>query len=203
MTRTTPAMCLLAVTALVTAALPSRVHAEADGQLTIKSLESTTPRVTLQMSPTSITTDRTIQWKKRGKVQGDSPTLEFTSADPQTLTVELFFDTYESGEDVHKIYVQALEDLAAVDVTKGRPPLLMYQFGSGPAFAGVISNVQTRYTLFLPDGTPVRASVSIRLGSAGKVGAHAVDGDATVQHCQTTGECPVDHICQAGICALP
>jgi hypothetical protein len=38
-----------------------------------------------------------------------------------------------------------------------------------PVFKGVVEQLTTKYTMFLPDGTPVRATVSLRMRQAGKL----------------------------------
>jgi hypothetical protein len=49
-----------------------------------------------------------------------------------------------------------------------RPPKVGVKWANGqlPEFLGVVESVGTKYTMFLPDGTPCRATVNIKLKEA-------------------------------------
>lgn len=115
--------------------------------------------------------------------------FEFGSGQPAILTMQLFFDTYtqiksdsdEAGEpkDVRKEYTQKIWEMMQVDPNlgslsasggsssgpakhkKGRPPIVIFQWGSTWSFKAVITSLKERFTLFLPDGTPVRSTLDI------------------------------------------
>jgi hypothetical protein len=59
--------------------------------------------------------------------------------------------------------VHALTDLFAkaleVDPSTKRPPTILITWGTGCAFQGVLESFSLRFTLFLDDGTPVRAAM--------------------------------------------
>jgi hypothetical protein len=87
-------------------------------------------------------------WKHHD-IQGlDSPTLEFTNGNPYTLQFDLFFDRYEEGKSVREL-TDKIEKLSVVDLTWGSHD-----------YAGTLASASTRFTLFLDDGTPVRAVMS-------------------------------------------
>lgn len=121
-------------------------------------------------NPKEISIDKSVPWSKHRTSKGDSPHLEFTASDGRNLSLELFFDTYEEKTDVYKGYVEKLEKFTQVrNVTpesERRPPRVMVVWGEFPNFKGVIESLQTKYTMFLPDGTPVRATCSIKLKEA-------------------------------------
>jgi nucleoid-associated protein YgaU len=95
--------------------------------------------------------------------------------------MQLFFDTYsniknkslEGGEqkDVRKEYTEKIWAMMAVDPNlpglngpskkKGRPPVVIFQWGSMVTFQAVITSLKEHFTLFLPDGTPVRSTLDI------------------------------------------
>ena len=52
-----------------------------------------------------------------------------------------------------------------------RPPLVLLEWGEFPRFKGVIESLSTEYTMFLPDGTPVRAICTITMKEADTVKA--------------------------------
>ena len=87
---------------------------------------------------------------------GNAPTLEFTSGEPYRLQVELFFDGYEEKTDVRE-YTDKIEKLAMVNPEKHRPPTCLINWGAGLVFKCVLESFTLRFTLFLDDGTPVRA----------------------------------------------
>lgn len=102
---------------------------------------------------------------------------EFGSGHPTVLQMQLFFDTYanvkggSSGgtpKDVRKEYTGAIWNmmrvdpaLASVSNSQGRPPLVSFQWGSTWTFKAVITSLAERFTLFLPDGTPVRSTLDV------------------------------------------
>ena len=59
-------------------------------------------------------------WNKHKNVESDAPTLEFTAAEPKTLAVELFFDTYEEKSTGGILRGHRLVDIVA-DATNDSP----------------------------------------------------------------------------------
>ena len=123
-------------------------------------------------NPTEITIDKSVAWQSTKGSEGDSPELEFTDGTPQTLDVELMFDLFESKGNVYVQNVRPLETLTAVDPNLHRPDMVKVTWdgnGAGlPSFSGVVADVSTKYTLFLPDGTPTRATVNLKMKSASR-----------------------------------
>lgn len=166
----------------------------------IQSLEGSGVPINVQFNPTELTIDKQVPWQKKKKSSGDEPTLEFTASEPKTMDVELLFDLFETGGNVHEVAVKPLEQLTRIDPALKRPPLVLFTWGSLPPFAGVVESLSVKYTLFLPDGTPVRAVCGLRLKHAEAVVARGgVDG--AVIRCQTQGDCPAGTACVSGICA--
>ena len=118
--------------------------------------------------PTSVTTDKSVSWNKSKSSQGDEPTLEFTDGTPKSLSVELMFDGFETRDNVREKYVVPLENLTLVDQSLERPRMVKVVWdGNGlPEFKGVVESVSTKYTMFLPDGTPVRCTTNITMKAA-------------------------------------
>ena len=119
--------------------------------------------------PTEFTFENNVVWTRSRGSSGDDPALEFTSGEAQTLTCELLFDTYEERTDVRTRYVKALEALTLSDPALKRPPLVQITFPSTNmwgSFSGVLASISTKYTLFLTDGTPVRATTNVRFRRA-------------------------------------
>jgi hypothetical protein len=120
-------------------------------------------------------------------VAGGFQRMEFQATPPATLAVDLFFDTYEgppktgagsmldsmnaalvpdnpfsagtpSFVDV-KQYTEEVVQLAHVQSELHRPPVCRLQWGQTVLFQGVLTQLQQDFTFFMPDGTPVRATL--------------------------------------------
>jgi nucleoid-associated protein YgaU len=82
------------------------------------------------------------------------------------MTVELFFDTYEEKMDVRR-HTNKIAKLMEVSIreegegTKLRPPKVKFHWGLSWTFKAVITSMRQQFTLFLPTGTPVRATVEV------------------------------------------
>jgi hypothetical protein len=137
---------------------------------TISNLDDPSARpITVLFNPTQYTLSKSNSWQSIKVAGSNVPRMEFTSGGATTLNVELLFDTYESGADVRS-HVKRIEDLTRISpktrdkATKvGRPPRCLFSWGKMFSFAAVITSLNVRYSLFLPDGTPVRAWVTLAL----------------------------------------
>jgi nucleoid-associated protein YgaU len=123
-------------------------------------------------NPKEYTFSKANSWGVADTKGTDVPPLEFKSGNPTTLSLQLVFDTYELGVDVRKEYTDAIWNLMRVDDklkdknNKGRPPRVRFQWGKSSnsrtwAFEAVITKIQQKFTLFLGDGTPVRAVLDV------------------------------------------
>ncbi|WP_027088184.1 CIS tube protein [Cohnella panacarvi] len=88
-----------------------------------------------------------------------SPIAQFVSGEATTLTMDLFFDTYEQGTDV-RTHTAKISGLLNVDNDLHAPPLCRFVWGSLD-FKGVAEKVQQRFTMFLGTGIPVRATLNV------------------------------------------
>lgn len=106
-------------------------------------------------NPKEYIIEKRTPWKEHD-VQGmDSPPVEFTLGERKRLSMELFFDTSEEKGDVRD-YTDKLEELMLVNADEHRPPLLLFSWGN-LNFKCVLEDLVQRFTMFLSDGTPVRA----------------------------------------------
>src|SRR5258708_8517097 len=113
-------------------------------------------------NPKEYSVQKSVQWEPHKSPGLDLPEQEFTSGNPSVLSVELFFDTYEDKKDVRKEHTEKIMTLALVDADKHGPPLVMFSWG-GFQFKGVIESLTLRYTMFLPDGKPCRATANLSI----------------------------------------
>ena len=88
-----------------------------------------------------------------------APVLQYVHGNSRTLSMELFFDTYEEQSDVRD-YTDAIYKLLDIDPETHVPPICRVRWG-GFRFRGVLEQVSGRFSLFLSDGTPVRANLTV------------------------------------------
>ncbi len=86
----------------------------------------------------------------------------------EDFTVKLIFDTYEnrgnveSGTDVRKKTeeITSLVNPVSAGNNKKRPPMCVFSWGKFE-YKGIITKVNQKFILFLPDGTPVREELTV------------------------------------------
>jgi nucleoid-associated protein YgaU len=129
--------------------------------------------LTCQFNPNQLGFTKSNNWNHEPANNQNVGETTFSSGQPVTLTLDLLFDTTSSGEDVRR-YTQTLLDLMMVEsrdaISAGEvvtvtlpPPSLIFMWGRLSSFAGYIQSITVRYTMFLSDGTPVRARANVSL----------------------------------------
>ena len=134
--------------------------------LTIVGLEGGAAGVTVeaQFNPKEISISKSVPWQQQKTVgPGD---LEFSSANPQTMSCELLFDGFESGVLI-QVEIEKLQRLSNIDPVIRRPPKVKVVWGTEgapgmiPKFEAVVESVFIRYTMFDGNGKPLRATVKM------------------------------------------
>jgi len=89
----------------------------------------------------------------------DKPITQFLNGLAGRLTMELYFDTYTDGggSDVTK---KTDEIGKLMGIEEHAPPKVEFRWG-WMAFCGVVEKLTQRFTMFLPDGVPVRAKLTV------------------------------------------
>src|SRR5262249_33265599 len=90
-----------------------------------------------------------------------APILQYVRGNARTLSLELFFDTFERQRDVRE-HTDRVYRLLEIDPETHAPPLCTFTWGTFNLRC-VVERVGGRFTLFLTDGTPVRATLSVTL----------------------------------------
>lgn len=129
----------------------------------------TTEGVVAMFNPEQITIQKSSSWKLSPRRESDTSISQFTHGEPATLSMELFFDTYSNSEasgygiDVRQ-FTRRLYALTTIQEhgELHRPPTCRIEWGSfniSNEFqcSWVLQNLTQRFTMFLEDGTPVRA----------------------------------------------
>jgi Contractile injection system tube protein len=95
------------------------------------------------------------------------PKVSFAYPEPCHLTISnIIFDTYEAGTSVltHlKKFEKAVNFAEAGEGKEKRPPVYIFTWGDQQYIRCFVQSLNYSLTLFLPDGTPVRAKVNLTL----------------------------------------
>jgi nucleoid-associated protein YgaU len=135
----------------------------------IRSVEANAgPEIKCMFNPKEYSFAKKNKWSQPKAKGGNVPEFEFGGGDPATLTLQLFFDTFETGEDVRAAHTDAVWKLMMIDPSlkdhttqKGRPPKVRFQWGVAWSFEAVITSITQKFTLFGEDGTPLRATLDV------------------------------------------
>lgn len=112
-------------------------------------------------NPTEYSQETSVTYDEQSPPGLTTPITQFVSGDAETLSMELLFDTTESGGDVREEYTDKLDALLAVDGELHAPPICRFIWGNDLNFKAVLQSANKRFTMFLSDGTPVRATVDV------------------------------------------
>ena len=94
------------------------------------------------------------------KVHGlETTKTEYSHGMPEKLSMDLFFDTYESGLDV-RIYTEQIANLLEINPKTDKPPVCLIAWGT-LAFECMLESVTKKFTMFNTFGLPVRATLSV------------------------------------------
>lgn len=128
-------------------------------------------------NPKELTVQKSNQFEEVEVPGLPSPIYRFVKGNARTITLNLFFDTFEEGIDVRtytdqitgwdpgSMYSRLPEEkkgLMDVDSELHAPPVCLFIWGSF-IFQCIIESVTKKFTLFLPEGIPVRATLTVAL----------------------------------------
>ena len=122
-------------------------------------------------NPDKLVFSKSATWKHDKPKHKNSPGLQFDSATPRTLKLDLIFDTFDpedpgmKDQDVRNAYTNKFLNLVMVDESikkDPRPPFCRLSWGGEATvfFQGVLQQLEQTFTLFTENGTPVRAKLS-------------------------------------------
>lgn len=128
--------------------------------------EAKTITIDCMFNPFEYKITKTNEYTEEPKNRCDVPHVEFRKSGTQTLTLDLYFDTYETGEDVSKTTRKLMRLMESKTSQQGNqtekipPPAVVFDWGVFQ-FEAVIKQMTQTFTLFKVDGTPVRAKVNV------------------------------------------
>ena len=131
---------------------------------------ATGERIAVMFNPEEYTLNRENNFAQMAVPGLSAPLIQFVSGNQQTLEMELFLDTYEAhvhsarplnaaGDDVRKL-ANKMIGLMNIERATHAPPVLLFTWSS-LSFSCVLSRATQRFVMFKPDGTPVRARLTV------------------------------------------
>lgn len=150
--------------------------------------------IVARFNPSEVSIRNQPQYEHSKSSGEDQQELQYKNRKADELSVELYFDTSEELEDVRDKYTKRIAYLTRVDPDCGEPASVQFLWGSGFAFKSKVTSVDTTITMFMPDGTPVRARSSVTFerieppdlsgggsGSGGGGGSHTLKEGETLE----------------------
>jgi nucleoid-associated protein YgaU len=145
-----------------------------------------TELISVQFNPTEMSFTKGTQIAEVAIPGLDAPIQQFVRGQAEKLNLELFFDTTDTGMDAGAISVTTLTDsfyrLVKIESKTHAPPVCEFQWhtsefpglhvpalGSHHAnqarhgFRCVVESLTQKFTLFSPQGIPLRATLSLTL----------------------------------------
>jgi nucleoid-associated protein YgaU len=130
-------------------------------------------RIKFQFNPKELSISKSAKWSRNAqKGNKNSGVPEFRGPEPCKLTLEMFLDASDTHDDS---VVKTVEQLFSCvptgeshDQKKPSPPWVIFHWGSLTSFTGYIHSVTVKYTLFTPDGLPIRGTATVNLEEISK-----------------------------------
>jgi nucleoid-associated protein YgaU len=124
--------------------------------------------ITVLFNPTEYVRERSNAFKATAIAGLASPLIQFVNGEADQLTMELFLDDYTDPDQPEargakkpvKDRVSEIAALLEIDRDLHAPPPVRFIWGP-LRFDAVIEKLSQKFTLFRPDGTPARATLSV------------------------------------------
>jgi hypothetical protein len=104
----------------------------------------------VMFNPNQYSVEKANQFAEVGVPGLQAPIIQYVHGNTRTLTMDLYFDTYEERRNVshytNRIY--------------NAPPICIVAWGNF-RFRGVLDHASGKFDLFLSNGTPVRATIGV------------------------------------------
>jgi nucleoid-associated protein YgaU len=125
--------------------------------------------VVFDFNPKELSLQKSANWQRTPQTGASQAAMpQFGGAQPATLTLEIFLDDSESSTPMVPYQVQLLMDTVtplsrSILSDAPSPPWVVFGWGRFMSFVAIVKSVNAKYTMFMPDGTPVRATCQITL----------------------------------------
>ena len=156
-------------------------------------------QIEFQFNPKELSIQKSAQWSSKPARNAPSAgPVEFTGAGACKLSMEVFFDASDTMDSsvvtkVEKLFVCCVPTKQSLTQKNGAtPPLVVLHWGKVTSFTAFVTSVQAKYTLFTPEGTPIRATCNVTLeempGPPGKQNPTSGALTARTQHTMVAGD---------------
>ncbi len=118
-------------------------------------------KIKVLFNPTEYTVEKSNQFQNTVFPGLSTPLTHFINGNAKTLTMELFFDTYEEEENKDvRLHTEKIMNLLDINSELHAPPVCCFVWGA-LKFKAVIERVTQRFTMFMETGIPVRATLNV------------------------------------------
>jgi hypothetical protein len=129
--------------------------------------EGGSPYVDCMFNPSEYAVNKTSSFSPGNAVGQTTANRKFEQGQPRTLTLKLYFDTYQDGPQAEPVtkYTDTLFNLMTVeanDANQNEPPTVEFSWGEFK-FKGFLKTVKVNFTLFAINGTPLRGVADITM----------------------------------------
>jgi hypothetical protein len=131
--------------------------------------DSGVPLITFMFNPTELTFEKQVETSENKGARTEDkgqPKVAFANTNSYKVTInKIIFDTYETGENVVTRYIEPFRQAVQFPGQTGgqgqqRTPLYTFSWGDQVHLrCCFVEKLTYKLTLFLPDGTPVRAVI--------------------------------------------
>ena len=113
-------------------------------------------RIHVMYNPTTLKFSRNVSFKECGQL------IQADRVKNGDLTISLFFDTFEAQTDVRAKTdeIVALTNFSSGTDLRKMPPTVQLVWDR-PLYIGIVTKVEQTFTMFLPSGIPVRATLDV------------------------------------------
>ncbi len=128
-------------------------------------------RIPCRFNPDELSVSRSNTWKGQAMPGKGVPVLAYRGAGSGSLSLNLVFDTTDTGRPVTD-HTNKLLQLMEVDTSlpgydeasgNGRPPWVQFHWGDFHSFKSVITSLSLNFTYFSSEGKPLRARTTLEL----------------------------------------
>jgi hypothetical protein len=139
-------------------------------------------------NPSQYAISKSNQWHATPVVGASLPSIQFGGGLARELTLELLFDaTDTASSDVRSVTDQLFLMMEVTEQASGaghagRPPTVTFTWGPTVTFKAVARRLDVHYTLFRPDGAPIRAICALTLVQVEKADSRSGSGAAPAQN---------------------
>jgi hypothetical protein len=138
--------------------------------------------IPVQFNPTDFSLDKSAQIAEIAIPGLDAPLQQFVRGQSEKLTLELFFDTTQDGMGAGATsvttYTDTIYQLVKIEPDRHGPPICTFIWNDKfpgtdissnlgnqrrNEFQCIVENVKQKFTLFSPEGVPLRATLTVTL----------------------------------------